>query len=207
MLAGGKSLRLGREKALERIDHQSLIERAIDCLSPVSETILIVTSEEQFSLIASAGLKGEVIADFYSGKGALGGVYTGLLSADTFYSLVVGCDMPFLNRALLRHLVDLAPDFDVVVPRLDAMTEPLHAVYSKRCLDSIEHLLRRDRLAISQVFSLVKTRYVGEDEMAEFDPERLSCFNINTQDDLKKAKVLVKQREQSSSIRKDRFWQ
>ena len=207
MLAGGKSLRLGREKALERIDHQSLIERAIDCLSPVSETILIVTSEEQFSLIASAGLKGEVIADFYSGKGALGGVYTGLLSADTFYSLVVGCDMPFLNRALLRHLVDLAPDFDVVVPRLDAMTEPLHAVYSKRCLDSIEHLLRRDRLAISQVFSLVKTRYVGEDEMAEFDPERLSFFNINTQDDLKKAKVLVKQREQSSSIRKDRFWQ
>ena len=207
MLAGGKSLRLGREKALERINHQSLIERAIDCLSPVSETILIVTSEEQFSLIASAGLKGEVIADFYSGKGALGGVYTGLLSADTFYSLVVGCDMPFLNRALLRHLVDLAPDFDVVVPRLDAMTEPLHAVYSKRCLDSIEHLLRRDRLAISQVFSLVKTRYVGEAEMAEFDPERLSFFNINTQDDLKKAKVLVKQREQSSSIRKDRFWQ
>ena len=207
MLAGGKSLRLGREKALERINHQSLIERAIDCLSPVSETILIVTSQEQFSLIASAGLKGEVIADFYSGKGALGGVYTGLLSADTFYSLVVGCDMPFLNRALLRHLVDLAPDFDVVVPRLDAMTEPLHAVYSKRCLASIEPLLHQDRLAISQVFSLVKTRYVGEDEMAEFDPERLSFFNINTQDDLKRAKALMKQREQSPSIRKDKFWQ
>ena len=54
---------------------------------------------------------------------------------------------------------------------------------------------------------MVKTRYVGEDEMAEFDPERLSFFNINTQDDLKRAKALVKQREQSPSIRKDKFWQ
>jgi len=92
-------------------------------------------------------------------------------------------------------LVDLAPDFDVVVPKIDDMTEPLHAVYSKRCLASIEPLLHQDRLSISQVFSLVKTRYVGEDEIAEFDPEHLSFFNINTQGDLAKAKTLIKQRE------------
>ena len=206
VLAGGKSLRLGREKALERINQQSLIERTIDCISPVSQPILVVTSQEQFSLIAGARLKGRVITDLYCGKGALGAVYTGLASADTLHSLVVGCDMPFLNRALLHHLVDLAPDFDVVVPKIDDMTEPLHAVYSKRCLACIEPLLHQDRLAISQVFSLVKTRYVGEDEIAEFDPEHLSFFNINTQDDLAKAKTLIKQREQSPVVGKGKFW-
>ena len=198
-------MRLGRAKALERINKQSLIERTIDCLSIVSQALLVVTSQEQFRLFAAARLKGKVIVDIYPGKGALGGIYTGLASADSFYSLVVGCDMPFLNRDLLCYLIDLAPNFDVVVPRIDDMLEPLHAVYSRDCLAPIKELIDKDRLGVSQLFNLVKTRYVGEDEIAKFDPRCLSFFNINTLDDLRKAKDLIEQKEQCLTVRKDEF--
>jgi len=198
-------LRLGRAKALERINKQSLIERTIDCLSTVSQALLVVTSQEQFRLIAAARLKGKVIVDIYPGKGALGGIYTGLASADSFYSLVVGCDMPFLNRDLLCYLIDLAPNFDVVVPRIDDMLEPLHAVYSRDCLAPIKELIDKDRLEVSQLFNLVKTRYVGKDEIAKFDPRCLSLFNINTLDDLRKARDLIEQKEQCLTVRKDEF--
>ena len=195
-------MRLGRVKALERINKQSLIERTIDCISTVSEALLVVTSQEQFKLIAAARLKGKLIADIYPEKGALGGIYTGLTSADSFYSLVVGCDMPFLNRDLLCYLIDIAPNFDVVVPRIDGELEPLHAVYSRDCLAPVKELIDKDRLVISQLFKLVKTRYVDKDEIAKFDPQRLSFFNINTLDDLRKAKDLI---EQCITARKDEF--
>ena len=198
-------MRLGRVKALERINEQSLIERTIDCLSTVSQALLVVTSREQFRLIAAARLKGRLIVDIYPGKGVLGGIYTGLTSADSFYSLVVGCDMPFLNRDLLCYLIEIAPSFDVVVPRIDNMLEPLHAVYSRDCLAPIKELIGKDRLGISQLFKLVKTRYVDKDEIAKFDPRCLSFFNINTLDDIKKAKDLIEQREQCVTIRKDEF--
>ncbi|MCJ7653894.1 MAG: molybdenum cofactor guanylyltransferase [Dehalococcoidia bacterium] len=198
-------MRLGRVKALERINEQSLIERTIDCLSTVSQALLVVTSREQFRLIAAARLKGRLIVDIYPGKGALGGIYTGLTGADSFYSLVVGCDMPFLNRDLLCYLIEIAPSFDVVVPRIDNMLEPLHAVYSRDCLAPIKELIGKDRLGISQLFKLVKTRYVDKDEIAKFDPRCLSFFNINTLDDMKKAKDLIEQREHCVTIRKDEF--
>ena len=146
-----------------------------------------------------------MIVDLYPGKGALGGIYTGLANADSFYSLVVGCDMPFINRDLLCYLIDLAPGFDVVVPRIDGMYEPLHAVYSKGCLTSIRDLMNQDRVRISQLFNLVKTRYVGKDEITKFDPQCLSFFNVNTRGDLRKARKLIKQREQSLTVRDGGF--
>ena len=157
----------------------------------------MVTSQEQFDVIAASRLKGKVIVDLCPGSGALGGIYTGLASADTCYSLVVGCDMPFLNRNLLRYLIDLAPGFDVVVPRVDGMYEPLHAVYSRGCLSPVSKLMEEDSLGISKLFGLVNTRYVDKDEIAKFDPQFLSFFNVNTLHDLSKAKEVMRQREHS----------
>ena len=198
-------MRLGRAKALERINKLSLIERTIDCLSAVSQAVLVVTSQEQFISITAVRLKGKVVVDLYPGKGALGGVYTGLATADSHHSLVVACDMPFLNRDLLCYLMDLAPNFDVVVPKLDGKFEPLHAIYSKDCLAPIKEILREGSLEILRLFDLVKVRHVGRDEIAKFDPQFLSFFNINTPDDLKKAEELIMQREQNVAVRKDEF--
>ena len=157
--------------------------------------MIIVTSQEQSDQFDSVYLKGKVVVDLYPGKAALGGIYTGLMCADTPSSVVVGCDMPFLNGDLLQHLIDSSTGYDTVVPRMGKMLEPLHAVYSKRCLDSIEQLLSKGVVAIWHLFDLVKTRYVDEDEINRFDPKHSSFFNINTQGDLEKARSLVRQME------------
>ena len=151
----------------------------------------MVTSQEIINSFKKAQLKAKVVVDLYLGKGALGGIYTGLASADTCYSLIVGCDMPFLNRDLLNYLINSAPGFDVVVPEINGMIEPLHGIYSKDCLITIKQLLDQGELSVSKLFDFVKTRYVSHDEIEEFDPEHLSFFNINTQDDLKKARSII----------------
>lgn len=191
MLAGGKSVRLGAPKALEMVNKRRLIDRVIESLYSVTPEVLVVTSEGQFSSIDSFRLKAKTIVDLYPDKAALGGIYTGLKSADTFYSLVVACDMPFINSALLHYLLDLAPGFDAVVPKVDDVLESLHAVYSKNCLSPMKQLLDKNELEVSRLFNLVKTRYVEKDEIAQVATDFLSFFNVNTKDDLIEAETLV----------------
>lgn len=194
-MAGGEGLRLGRVKALEQLGKRRLIERVVNSLYPISQEIFVVTSQEQFTNVNSAGLNARLVVDLFPGKAALGGIYTGLKSANTFYSLIVACDMPFLNRTLLSYLINLAPGFDAVVPEIDNKVESLHTVYSKNCLPYINQLLVEDNLAVSELFNLVETRYVNKDEIAQFDPEYLSFFNINTKSDLIAAETLIEHRE------------
>jgi molybdopterin-guanine dinucleotide biosynthesis protein A len=182
---------LGRAKALEKVGNERLIKRVIDRLSPICQEILVVTSQEQFRNIASVALSARVVVDLYPGKAAFGGIYTGLTKANTFCSLVAACDMPFLNSALLRYQIALSPGFDIVIPKMGDVYEPLHAVYTKNCSSYIKRLLDEDRLQILELLNSVKTRYVDETEIAKFDPEHLSFFNINTRRDLIQAEILI----------------
>jgi len=188
---------------LERINNQSLIERTIEHLAPPTQSVLVVTTEEQFDIIRAARLKVKIVVDLYPGKGALGGIYTGLTSADTCYNLVVGCDMPFLNRDLLLYIIENISNFDAVVPKIRGMLEPLHAVYSKGCLAPIHEMIEENRLEISGLFSMVRTRYIDEDELRQFDSQHLSFFNVNTLADLKEARKLIEQREHCLTAAKD----
>jgi molybdopterin-guanine dinucleotide biosynthesis protein A len=146
-----------------------------------------------------------MVSDVRPGQGALGGIYSGLLAVSHFHSLVVACDMPFLNLNLLRYMALLAPGYDVVIPRVTARTfsshrplseepvtakeehlHPLHAIYSKRCLGPIEELLR-----IIAFFPQVRVRYVEQEEIDPFDPQHFSLFNINTSADMERAKAVI----------------
>ncbi len=100
--------------------------------------------------------------------------------------------MPFLNLDLLDYMVRVTDDFDLIVPRVGKLIEPLHAIYSKRCLTHIRELIKKNELQVYQLFPLVKVRYIESEEINRFDPKHLSFFNINTEADLKKAKELVK---------------
>jgi len=187
VLAGGKSLRLGREKALEEIGGCSLIERVIERLSLLGNEIIVVTSS--IDQLPDLGVKR--VIDSYPGKGNLVGIYSGLKEAASSHALVVGCDMPFLNVALLRHLTTLSPGFDVVIPRVDDELEPLHAVYSKDCLAPIEATLGEGKRRIVDFFPAVRVRYIEKAEIERFDPQHLSFFNINSEADLERACALV----------------
>jgi len=190
VLAGGKNLRLGRIKALETIDSKSLIERAVERVELVSNQILVVTSQGQLTLPDNC--KAKILVDLYPGKGPLGGIYTGLLASESSHSLVVACDMPFLNIKLLHYMIGLCQDFDVVVPRVEEeKLEPLHAIYSKNCLDSMKTLLEQNQLKIDRFFNTVNVRYIERAECQKFDPELLTFFNINSRADLKQAITLA----------------
>jgi len=189
VLAGGKNLRLGRYKALETVCGKTLIERVVERLRLLTDRILIVTSQEQPPLTVTGV---EVLVDVYPGRGPLGGIYTGLLASRSLYSVVAACDMPFLNTELLRYMIELSPDFDVVIPRLgEEMVEPLHAIYSRNCLDNMKTQLERNQLRINSLLNVVRVRYVERAECQRFDPQLLSFFNINYQSDLDRANMLA----------------
>ncbi len=191
VLAGGKGLRLGHEKALETVGNKSLIEWVVFSLSFFKSDLVIVTAAKQSFPQFIGYPKLKMVTDAYPGKGPLGGIYTGLAASDSFYNLVVACDMPFLNRTLLDYMIQIAASFDMVVPRLGDMVEPLHAVYAKSCLAPIECLLKQSILNVRELFNLVRVRYVEATEINRFDPKHLSFFNINTEADLEMAREIA----------------
>ncbi len=193
ILAGGKNLRLGRNKALVILDGKSLLEHVVERLRPLTERILIIASRGQSDLSVTGEV--EILLDIYPDKGPLGGIYTGLLVSQSSHSIVVACDMPFLNTELLRYMLELSGDFDAVVPRLEeGMIEPLHAVYSRNCLDNMKKQLECNQLKVHSFLNTVRVRYVERAEMQKLDPQLLSFFNINYQSDLDRA-IALRRRE------------
>jgi molybdopterin-guanine dinucleotide biosynthesis protein A len=190
ILAGGKSSRLGRSKALQVIEGKSLIQWVIDRLATLSTEIIIATAHGE-AIPCSSAVRIKTVADTYPGKGPLVGIYSGLVASSSSRAIVVGCDTPFLSVGLLEYMTQICSTFDVVVPRIKNKLEPLCAVYSKHCSSPIQSLLEQDELRIRKLFSMVKVKYVKEDELNRFDPEHLSFFNINSQADLDRARKLA----------------
>ena len=193
ILAGGKSSRLGRSKALQAIGDKSLIQWVIERLVILSSEIIVVTSHGESIPCSPAG-RIKTVADIYPSKSPLVGIYSGLIASANPQAIVVGCDMPFLSVGLLEYMAQICSSFDVVVPQIKDKLEPLCAVYSKNCVAPIRCLLQQNEPRISKLFTLVKVKYVEKDEVNRFDPEHLSFFNINSQADLDRAKKLATER-------------
>ncbi len=191
VLAGGKGQRLGRDKLSEVVGGRPLIQRVVDVVEVVSDQLLIVIARGQSPPVVSSRVETRVTADLYPGKGALGGIYTGLMSSASLQNLVVAADMPFLDRALLRHLISLSAGFDVVMPLVNGEIEPLHAVYSRDCLKPIRAQLEEGSLRIRDFLNRVRVRYVEDAEIDRLDPKHLSFFNINTSEDLRTARSIL----------------
>jgi molybdopterin-guanine dinucleotide biosynthesis protein A len=193
ILAGGKGLRLGQSKALQVIEGKSLIQWVVDRLAILSTEIIVVTAHGK-AIPCSSTIRIKTVADIYPSKSPLVGIYSGLIASVCPRAIVVGCDMPFLNIGLLDYMSQICSSFDVVVPQIKDKLEPLCAVYSKNCVAPIQWLLEQNELRIRKLFSMVKVKYVEEDELNRFDPKHLSFFNINSQDDLERARKLAAER-------------
>lgn len=191
ILAGGKSLRLGHDKILEKVGSSSLLEQVISRIDSLSKDIIIVTAEERTFPQFKGHPKIKVISDIYPGRGSLGGIYTGLVTSKTNHNIVVAADMPFLNQGLLRYMLEVSDGFDFILPRMNTFFEPLHAIYSRYCIEPIESLIKRERKVIIELFDYVKVKFIETEEIDKFDPEHLSFFNINTKDDLELAKRIA----------------
>jgi len=181
ILAGGESSRYGKNKALVKVNGIPLIERVSRVMKSVfQEVILITNTPDEYSF-----LKLPMYEDLIKGLGPLGGLFTGLTRMANDTGFFVGCDMPSLNSGLIRHIVEIRDDCDVIVPRISGMMEPLHALYSKGCLPAIRELIDSRKYQTVQFFSEVSVKYVDEGLIRRFDPEIRCFYNINEPQQLK----------------------
>ena len=188
LLAGGASKRMGgKNKAFIKIAGKTIIDREIEVLEQLFERIIIVSNNfEQYAF-----LKKPMFSDIRRGYGSLGGIFTGLKSCSKELGFVLACDMPFLNKEIISYMCCRATGHDITIPRIRGHLEPLHAIYSSRCIVHIENLMQRGELKISTFFEKVDVLEIDERELLKIDPCLQFCMNVNTPTDLRKAKKII----------------
>jgi molybdopterin-guanine dinucleotide biosynthesis protein A len=181
ILVGGKSRRMGRDKAFLEIAGKPLFERVLEVFTEsLTQVVLVGDSEERF-----AGYGLPFLPDIYPGS-SLGGLYTGLYHAATEYIFAAPCDLPFPSGEVLRHLCSLRNGYDVVVPTTAKGYEPLFALYSKSCLGPIRALLDSGDYCAYAYYPQVRVRYVTYEELARFNRDGRAFLNINTPEEFAK---------------------
>ncbi len=185
ILVGGQSRRMGRDKALLDVQGQPLLARVLAVVEQVAQDCFLVA--DQAAPYAFLGLP--IYPDYRPGCGAIGGLYTALERTAHPYTLVVACDMPWLNLPLLQAmaaLTDFAPADPpaAIVPRWQGQPEPLHAIYHHTCRPRLAQQIEVGDLKIAHLFQYVAVRYVEEVEIARYDPTGRSFTNLNTPADL-----------------------
>jgi molybdopterin-guanine dinucleotide biosynthesis protein A len=193
VLVGGESRRYGRNKALELFQGERLIDRQVRTVGTLFSEVLVITNDPERYL----HLDVTIVRDVIPGQGPLGGIYTGLLFAQGKSVFVTACDMPFVQPAVVRRMLQLATDYDVIVPEKTEGLEPLHAIYSSRCLPHIEKMLDHGTLQVITFFPAVKVYRLSSEEIGQLDPQGLSFFNINTPNDMDRARELLEGIEES----------
>jgi len=178
--AGGKSSRMGTDKSFVPFRGRPMIATVIDAVAGLGDELILITNKPDE--YAHLGLP--MFGDLYPETGPLGGIYTAVYHATHPHVLTVACDMPWLNRPLLEYIVSLRETADVVVPRWDKFPEPLHAVYSKACLEPIKEKLDAQMYKITVFYGRVSLRFVSREEIEQFDPEGKSFVNVNTPEEL-----------------------
>jgi molybdopterin-guanine dinucleotide biosynthesis protein A len=194
VLAGGKSTRLGRDKASEVLAGKTLLQRAMDACEAVASRFVIVKARDQRLPEVASDAPIGIVEDVYRETGPLGGIYTGLnaLAADPdAATLVVACDMPLLQPALLQDLIRRIPGHVAVAPVRDGLPEPLCAVYTTKCLEPARKLLDRGAYKLSGLLDEVDTLNVPEEEWRRVDPNGLSFLNVNREEDLEQLRRLI----------------
>lgn len=176
ILAGGKSSRLGRNKAFLEWEGHPLIERSLQVLRSIfSEIIISTNNPELYSLYGE-----KTVSDLFIDQGPLGGLHACLREAQYDYSFFVACDMPFLDPEVIRFLAGLIGKESVIVPEVAGGLHPLHAFYRKNCLPIIEKKLEAKRLKLIEVYQECSVRYVREEEFQRFPQISRTFSNINT---------------------------
>jgi molybdopterin-guanine dinucleotide biosynthesis protein A len=182
ILAGGKSSRYGKNKALEKIDGVPLIERVVSVMGSVFEHLIVITNTPDDYGYLNLPMYGDLIR----GLGPIGGIYTGLSVIPNNFGFFVACDMPLLNQGLIRHMTENRAEFDVVVPRIKGMMETLHAIYGKGCVPAIKNLIASGEYQTVRIFKDLSVRYIDEDEIRSIDPGLRSFININRPQELRR---------------------
>lgn len=179
ILAGGRSRRMGADKALIRYQGHTLLERQVTTMQRLFATVLVAGCDPA----RYPHVPVEVVPDVLPTGSAIVGLHAGLSAAPTDRIFAIACDIPFPQERLIRFLLDYAPAADWVVPSTAKGLEPLFAVYGQECRPAIERIVDGGNHRIRFLEQNVKTAFVAEDDLRRYDPALRSFININTPDD------------------------
>jgi molybdopterin-guanine dinucleotide biosynthesis protein A len=184
ILAGGKSTRMGTDKAFVTLDGRTLLARALDLAHSVTADVRIVGAATKFAAFAP------VVEDVFPGCGPLAGIHAALRSSQTELNLILAVDVPFVSFALLQFLIARARNSPATatVPRTTQGWQPLCAIYRREFANAAEAALRAGRYKIDALFDEAHTHAISEEELesAGFSPNIFR--NLNTPEDLARAR-------------------
>lgn len=187
ILAGGKSKRMGQNKALLKLNGISILQRVINTVNPLTNDLFLVTNSpdiyHDFAL--------PMVPDIIPHKAALGGIYTAIEHAKNDWVFVVACDMPLLNPKAITFLADQRQGADIVVPLIETNPETLHAFYKKSCLPAIEKPLQNNNLKIIGFFDDVSVKYIDKQMLKPITTNFDFLINLNTPQELNRIKSTI----------------
>jgi molybdopterin-guanine dinucleotide biosynthesis protein A len=189
ILVGGRGSRLGGvDKAALDLNGTPLIEHVLAVVAPLASELLVVANDDRLA----GDPRFTVLLDPEPHAGVLPALLAALSAATSPLLLLLACDMPFVSRALVEHLVRLAPGRDVVMPKVGGREQPMHAVYRvASCSPAIRAALARGDRRMISFLDDVQTVQVDEPELRRLDPDLRSFFNVNTPDDLDTARQIA----------------
>ena len=189
ILAGGRGLRLGGDKADVMLGDESLLSRAVRRARALSDDLVVVTRREQQVVHQPAEVRWTT--DLAGQAGVLAGITAGLRAIRNGWGLCIACDMPFVDPAVVGLLTRRTESVDVVIPEHRLGLEPLHALYHRRCLPAMEASLRGGARRPISFFEAVRVAKVGQEDFEILDPTWRSFFNVNTPEEMVRAREWI----------------
>ncbi|WP_170233185.1 molybdenum cofactor guanylyltransferase [Sporomusa termitida] len=179
---------MGTSKSFVKLGSQPLIEIVIQKVTDFfhKQPVLITNQFADYRYLGC-----DMVGDIIQGKGPLGGIQAGLIKSVTPYIFVFACDMPFIDKTLVHYMLNRLGREDILIPRYGTRMEPLHAIYSKRCLPAITAHLDNDRRSVQSFFDEVNVVYIDQAEMNRLQVPEYCFLNINTREELDNAKAYL----------------
>jgi molybdopterin-guanine dinucleotide biosynthesis protein A len=181
ILAGGENRRMPVTKSFIRIDGEKIIERNISILKSIFKEVLIVTDQPEKYLY----LRVPLLGDSYNVRGPMTGIFTSLMNSSMPWVFISACDMPFINKELIRYMSSKINNCDSVAPLINNRIEPLFAYYSRRLMGKMEKSLVSGKTGLQDFLSGKRVKYIRGGEIKKIDTLQRSFININTPDDVK----------------------
>ncbi len=182
ILTGGKSSRMGRDKALLTVGGVQMLSRITDLFREMFDEVLVVTNKAG----RHAGPGYREVTDVIPDCGPLGGIYTGIVLARNERIFVASCDLPFMSASAVRVVIDEPVSYDIVVPDEGGRLHPLHAAYSRKCAPHIRKWLDNGWYNVTRFINEAEGLSIRKIQMSEIeaaDPGLMSFFNMNTRED------------------------
>ena len=181
LLAGGKSSRMGKDKALIKYGNETFMSNSLKKLHKLFDEVIVVADNIEKYNIENA----KIIQDIYPKMGPMGGIHAALKAAKNDWIFVIPCDMPMWQPFLVEEILKYRLDYDIVVPLINDHMEPLFALYKKTCIPGLEECLNKNIIKVLELYPLVKTNYLELEKVYnEVDQCDKNFFNINTPEDL-----------------------